>query len=223
MKLKQLYSFLVLLLLTACGTFQVGVESNATGTEASFPIETAVPQASAILPSSTVPVPPTVESTSSPVPTSGPTLPPVASETLLKLTPTPQRVEIFLIALEDNGQTGQQVGCGDSLVPVQVQIAPTQGVLKAALEKLFSLKERFYGQSGLYNALYQSDLQIERLSIDAQGMAQIYLTGTLTLGGECDDPRVQAQITQTALQFSTVKEVSVFLNGQSLKEALSLK
>lgn len=223
MKFRQLFSLLVFLLLTACGTFQVGVEPSVTGTETILPIETAVPQVSAILPSPNIPVLPTVEATSSPVPTSVPTLSPMVSETPLKLTPTPQIVEIFLIALEDNGQTGQQVGCGDSLVPVQVQIAPTQGVLKASLEKLFSLKERFYGQSGLYNALYQSDMQIERLSIDAQGQAQIYLTGTLTLGGECDDPRVEAQIIQTALQFSTVKGVAVFVNGQPLKDALSLK
>ena len=41
--------------------------------------------------------------------------------------------------------------------------------------------------------------------------------------GECDDPRVEAQINQTALQFSTVKDVSVFVNGQALQDALSLK
>jgi hypothetical protein len=41
------------------------------------------------------------------------------------------------------------------------------------------------------------------------------------LGGVCDSPRVQAQIEQTALQFSTVSEVEVFVNDTPLEEVLS--
>jgi hypothetical protein len=68
------------------------------------------------------------------------------------------------------------VGCGDSAVPAQVEIPPTAGTLKAALTALLSIKDQFYGQSGLYNALYQSDLQVESVSID-NGIASVYLTG----------------------------------------------
>jgi hypothetical protein len=85
---------------------------------------------------------------------------------------------------------------------------------------LLSAKQQFYGESGFYNALYQSDLQIENVMID-QGTAIIHLTGTLMLGGVCDSPRVEAQIEQTALQFSTVSDVTVFLNDTPLEEALS--
>jgi hypothetical protein len=38
-----------------------------------------------------------------------------------------------------------------------------------------------------------------------------------------DNPRVKAQIEETALQFSTVKKVSVYLKDKTLDEALSLK
>jgi hypothetical protein len=45
----------------------------------------------------------------------------------------------------------------------------------------------------------------------------------MMLGGECDNPRVQAQIENTVLQFSTVTSADIFLNGKTLAEALSLK
>ena len=129
-------------------------------------------------------------------------------------------MKVFLIAIEDNGQSGTLVGCGDSAIPVTVTIPRTQGVLKAALQKLLSIKEQSYGESGLYNALYQSDLELQNVTIE-QGTAIIHLTGTLMLGGVCDNPRVEAQIEETALQFSTVSNVSVFLNDTPLEEVLS--
>jgi hypothetical protein len=52
------------------------------------------------------------------------------------------------------------------------------------------------------------------------GHADIRLAGKLSLGGECDDPRVQAQFEQTALQFSTVHSVSIFINGRPLRSLL---
>ena len=131
-------------------------------------------------------------------------------------------VEIILIAIEDNGQAGTLVGCGDSAIPISVTIPPTQRVLRAALEKLFSAKNQFYGESGYYNALYQSDLQVTGVTIE-QGKAIINLTGSVVLGGVCDAPRVEAQIEQTALQFSTVSNVAVFVNDTPLEEVLSSK
>jgi hypothetical protein len=43
------------------------------------------------------------------------------------------------------------------------------------------------------------------------------------MGGECDSPRVQAQLEQTVLQFPSVTDVAIFINGKPLAEALSLK
>jgi hypothetical protein len=137
-------------------------------------------------------------------------------------TPTRNVVKIFLIALNDNGKSGALIGCGDSAVPVQVAITPTAGVLKAAMVALLSIKNQNYGQSGLYNALYQSALQVESVSI-AGGKASVSLSGTLKMGGECDNPRIQAQLEQTILQFPTVTESAIFINGKPLAEALSLK
>lgn len=161
-------------------------------------------------PSPTSP-PPTatlVPSTSTPVPSTA--------------TPSQQTVKIFLIALEDNGRTGKQVGCGDSVVPVEITIPPTQDPLRAALEALLSLKDQFYGQSGLYDALYQSNLQVESDSIEG-GKAVVHLSGQLLLGGECDNPRVEAQVEETVLQFPGVSQAEVYVNDQTLQQALSLK
>ena len=157
--------------------------------------------------------------------TINPTIPPLTGKTPVRLptaSAVPQTVSIYLIALQDNGKTGTQVGCGDSAVPVAVEVPATQGVLRAALNKLLSIKDQYYGQSGLYDALYQSDLKVESISIGG-GTATIYLTGKLTLGGTCDSPRVQAQLEQTALQFNTVQRAQIFINGVPLKDVLSQK
>src|SRR5574341_209995 len=213
---------LLALLLAACGRFEVSIEPTPTSVATltlqipahtataiiTLPTEQVNPTATIAISSATI----TGPSPTSPLPT-GTAVPPTS-------TAAQQTVKVFLIAIGDNGQSGTLVGCGDSAVPVTVTIPPTQGVLRAALQKLLSMKQQFYGESGLYNALYQSDLQLKSVTID-QGKAIIHLTGTIMLGGVCDAPRVEAQIKQTALQFSTVNDVTVFVNDKPLEEVLS--
>jgi spore germination protein GerM len=124
--------------------------------------------------------------------------------------------------MQDNGASGPAVGCGDSAVAVQVSVPYTQAVLRAAMEHLLSIKDQYYGQSGLYNALYESTLSVDNVRLDGRTVV-VELSGQLTMGGECDIPRVEAQLTQTALQFSTVDQAKIFINGKPLKEVLSLK
>lgn len=132
------------------------------------------------------------------------------------------KVKIFLIGIDDNGASGIKIGANDSAIPVMVDIEPTKAPLKAALTKLLSLNEQMYGQSGFYHSLYQSDLEVKSVIIE-NGEALIELTGNLKLGGALDNPRVKAQIEETALQFDSVKKVSVFIDGKKLDEVLSLK
>jgi len=213
MKSRILSIVLIVLFATACnGTFEVGLEHSPAdpASATTLPIVVPLPTTLSIMPASPSPQPsPTLEvRTATPVGTGSPTV---------------YTLQIFLIAVEDNGKSGPLVGCGDSVVPVQVEIPPTQAVLKAALEKMLSLKDQYYGQSGLYNALYQSSLKVDRIGIDSSGKASVYLTGTLKLGGECDNPRVQAQLEKTVLQFATVTEADIFINDKPLADALSLK
>jgi hypothetical protein len=132
------------------------------------------------------------------------------------------RVRIFLVAVDDNGKTGKKIGCGDSLIPVTRDIEPTTTPLKAALEELLSLKTQTYGESGLYNALYQSDLTVEKATV-TDGKAQVSLRGTYALGGTCDTPRFTEQLRETVLQFPSVDEVAILLNGKPIDDALSQK
>lgn len=127
---------------------------------------------------------------------------------------------IHLIALDDAGARGREIGCNDSVVPVEVDIGPTVAPLTAALETLFSMNDRVYGETDLYNALSNSDLQVEGIDIVA-GHATIALSGEVVLGGVCDLPRFRAQLEDTALQYHTIDTVSISINGRPLDEILS--
>lgn len=135
-------------------------------------------------------------------------------------SPPERTVNIYLVALDDGGASGKEIGCNDSLVPVEQTITAVQTPLQAALQELLSLKEQYYGESGLYNALYQSNLQIQEVTI-TDSTAVIRLTGTMQLGGVCDAPRIENQLKETALQFETVERVSIFINGEPLEAVLS--
>ncbi len=218
MKARLFLAMIAFLFLTACGgSLQIGIEHTltppATATQPPLVLPSLTPVSNTPIPTNTVPAP-TLPA---------PTLPaPTAADPTPAKTAGPQLVKIFLIGLSDNGVGGPLVGCGDSAIPVQVEIAPTQGVLRAALEKLLSIKDQYYGQSGLYDALYQSNLQVQSVTI-TNGVANVQLSGTMQLAGECDNPRVEAQIMNTVLQFPTVTSADVFINGKTLQDALSLK
>jgi LysM repeat protein len=127
-------------------------------------------------------------------------------------------VQIPLIAMSTNGP----VGCGDTVVMVTHNIAATIAPLTAAVEQLLSIHTKFYGQSGLYDPVYNTNLAVQSVTIN-KGLATIKLTGTLNLGGECDNPRVAAQFDALGRQFSSVQKVQVFVNGTPLENLLSGK
>lgn len=132
------------------------------------------------------------------------------------------RVQMYLIAIGDNGKSGKKVGCGDSLLGITRKIPPTMTPLTAVIRMEIRNHRQFYGRSGLYNALYQSRLDLQRATV-VNGTATIHLTGKLRLGGACDAPRIRAQLRHTALQFPTVQRVFVYVNGTSLSKALSTR
>lgn len=135
-----------------------------------------------------------------------------------QLTEVPS-TSIYLIALEDNGKSGSLVGCGDSLVAVKSQAKDA----RAALQLLLENRNQYYGQSGLYNALYQSKLNIERFESKG-GETVVDLAGNIQLGGVCDNPRLSEQLKATIRQ-STAENLPVFIriNGTPLEDVLSQK
>lgn len=131
-----------------------------------------------------------------------------------------QAYYMYLVALEDGGQSGELIGCNDSIVPVEITFAPTIAPLTAALNHMFSLSEQMYGQSGLYNVFYNSNVSVAGINI-VNRQATINITGDLTIGGVCDEPRIEAQIRATALQFSTIDAVVILYDGVPLNEHFS--
>jgi hypothetical protein len=131
----------------------------------------------------------------------------------------PATTRMYLIALEDGGKSGPAIGCGDSLVAVDLPVND----LKLAVRQLLDNRARLYGQSGLYNALYQSDLQLNSIERTNEGISA-NLTGKLVLGGECDNPRVKAQLEATLRQSTDTRiPVTIRVNRDLLDDLLSGK
>ena len=128
------------------------------------------------------------------------------------------RVNIYMIALNDNGRLGKRIGCGDSVVPVRVAINPTQNVMRAAFNQLFAVTSSTY--AGRHNALTRSTLSAGRITV-TNGRARVELFGSIAVNGVCDTPRVVAQIQETALQFPNVRAVTVLVEGVPIEDVLS--
>ena len=124
-------------------------------------------------------------------------------------------VKVYMIARGDGGASGPKIGCGDSAVAVNRTLAYSTTPLTDAMKELLTIHDPFYGQSGLFNALSASRLQVESVALSA-GVATIRLAGSVSIGGECDDPRFEAQLRHTALQFVTVRAANIYINGKGL-------
>jgi hypothetical protein len=131
-----------------------------------------------------------------------------------------KKIKLFFVIMDDDGKAGKKIGCGDSIAPVFVNIAPTPAPLRAAYETLLAIHDDPYGAQRLSNPLSKSKLKVKSVTIK-QKTATIRLTGDLISAGHCEDPRIEAQLTEIALQFPTVRKVSVFVNGVALRKLLS--
>lgn len=203
--MKRIFILLIIVLLLA--------GCNKTGTPTATSQQTGAYPAGS---SATVESPAANPSNNSAYPAAGETVEPSA------LPISSGSVQIFLIAMEDNGKSGKAVGCGDSVVPVEIMVDPGADALRTALDTLLGLKDPYYGQSGLYTALYQSTLQVDKIEIESNEI-KVELTGQMMLGGECDNPRVKAQLEETVAPFAQGRQVKITINDKDLDEALSLK
>ena len=95
------------------------------------------------------------------------------------------------------------------------QVGPT-------LRRLLADHRPLVGQSGLYNALYQSDLEYISGSYDGRTIT-VWLSGTFMLAGTCDIPRAKAQLEHSAMTAAGAEHAEVYVNGVPLDDVLSLK
>jgi hypothetical protein len=119
---------------------------------------------------------------------------------------------VGLVKIGDAGVMGSKFGCDDSLILFDREIqafAQTEHRVRAALQQLLVAEE-----AGLYNVFAGKNLIVEQVTISGN-TATVYLVGSLSLGGECDDPRVletiRAMVVQSAPGITTV---TIRLNGE---------
>lgn len=139
----------------------------------------------------------------------------------------PATVEIAYIALNDNGASGPLVGCGDSEVLVEdtaLGATTTKARIQSALGKLFANKDQYLGESGLYNALYQSTLTVDSVTVDGKTV-DVEISGETLSSGECDDPRMVDQIRATVennLDSDKKFIITININGKPLEKIQDL-
>ncbi len=135
--------------------------------------------------------------------------------------------KMFLITPEKISRNGEKIGCGDGIISVPVfsedKVDTINEKLSSAYNQLLNFKTTKPPEDDQLNALANSDLKLD--SVDFKdGKATVNISGQLSLSGVCDNPRVEAQLFTTGLQFSTeVTNLEINLNGKPLKDALSVK
>ena len=169
----------------------------------------------------------------SPAPASNPGGQPAAQ------SPALRTVTAYYVLLDDGGANGVRFGCNDSLVGVTRISLASEDALPAAMGDLLEpvpgasrdgqeprgplpdAEAPDEGLSNIYNALSGSRLDFLSGSFDGTTVT-VYLAGQLTPGGACDLPRVEAQLTQTAVAAVGAIRAEIYVNGQPLADTLSL-
>lgn len=138
-----------------------------------------------------------------------------AKETTAALT-------IFYVAVDDQGKSGPKIGCGDSMVATESAPETFTNQVETSIRMLLDDKSSEHGQSGLVNALAASDLRFINSTISGDEVA-VDLSGTVSSGGTCDDPRIIEQLKYTAKTAAGVGSARILIDGIDIEKILSQK
>src|SRR5699024_3637631 len=111
---------------------------------------------------------------------------------------TTAALTLFYVAVGDAGQSGPEIGCGDSLVATETGPEEFTNQVEASMTALLADDDEELGGSGLRNAVAASDLEYATSMVDGD-VVTVELSGTVTSGGTCDDPRIIEQLKYTAM------------------------
>ncbi|WP_332762311.1 hypothetical protein [Pseudarthrobacter sp.] len=131
-----------------------------------------------------------------------------------------QTVTAYYVLLDDGGAGGVRFGCNDSLAGVRRTVAGSTEPLANAMRAL--LDNATEPAPGLYNSLSGSTLTFLSGTFDGTAVT-VYLSGSIRPAGVCDIPRIEAQLTQTAVASVGAIRAEVYVNGVRLAEALRLQ
>lgn len=139
----------------------------------------------------------------------------------LPTTGVPSGTAVYFVAIGDGGSRGVRFGCDDSLVAVQFSASEGSDPLAAAMGQLLAPGDGAT-QAGLYNALSDSALRYVSGYLDGS-TAVVNLSGSLRPGGACDHPRIETQLTQTAVAATGASQAVIYIDGRTLADVLSLR
>ncbi|MDQ0662399.1 hypothetical protein QFZ35_000897 [Arthrobacter ulcerisalmonis] len=128
-------------------------------------------------------------------------------------------VTVYFVLVDDGGRQGVRFGCNDSLVGSARTGSTGDARLKAAIGALLGEEQQ---PGGMYNALGGHRLKFLSGSFDGTTVT-VYLAGHLKPGGTCDLSRIEAQLTQTALQAVGAVRADIYINGETLADYLKLE
>ncbi len=129
-------------------------------------------------------------------------------------------VRFYLIIPGDAGLSGPKVGCDDSVVGISTDGARSGVIasdIRASLEALFNVDTETYGGSGFINALYNSPLTVQNVSLTGDTVT-VNLGGSLQMVGVCSDARMQAQLLYTIFQYPGFANAFVFVGGANMRQ-----
>lgn len=170
------------------------------------------------------PAPPTsasTETSASPTSPGGSTPAQSTEPAASSAEPTTAALTLFYVAVGDEGKSGPQIGCGDSLVATETRPEEFTNQIEASIDALLD-DEEMLGESGLRNALAGSDLDYVSSAVDGD-VVTVELSGTVSSGGTCDDPRIIGQLEYTAMTAAGTGEARILVGGKEVEEVLSAK
>ncbi|MDQ0030009.1 GerMN domain-containing protein [Arthrobacter bambusae] len=128
---------------------------------------------------------------------------------------------VYFVAMGDGGSRGVRFGCDDSLVPVQITAPSGSDPLATAMGRLLASDDTA-SRAGLYNAISGSALRYVSGYLDGT-TAVVNLSGSLRSGGACEQTRIEAQLAQTAVAATGASQAAIYLDGDTLADALILR
>jgi hypothetical protein len=105
---------------------------------------------------------------------------------------------------------GETFGCSDRIVLVKVpRESESDNTLRDVLTSLFAVREFSFGK--YYNGLADSRLEVVKTQNRDGDIMEVWLKGTISSPGVCNDPRIKKQIEATVGRL--YPNFKIFLNG----------
>lgn len=126
----------------------------------------------------------------------------------------------YFFALEADSDELEKTSCGDGIIPVERWVSTEGNSLRNLYQDVLSLHDKTYELTGLFNALWQSSLDVQEATI-VDGLATIKLTGVITKSDNCDAERIKIQLERLAVQIPGVAQTVITINDKTLDQALA--